>query len=266
MIAAHSFAVLVLFSAAAGAQPAAALRFESASIRFVPDSDKIPFADHFRDASKAIDLMAGKRLSDGTLNLGSVSMRTLLMLAFPTEKVEDRFLEPRRWIGKPPLELIAKAPPGTPADDVRMMIQTLLVERLHLAVHREPKKLEVATLIIAKGGVKLRPAAGSADAQCEKQEDNGIHQWTCENVTMKFLARMLAVLERTGIDNLYDDATGLDGSYDLSFKWVPPNVSLGDAGDRVKALSYGLKKALGLKLETRRQSVPVVVVDHLDSL
>jgi uncharacterized protein (TIGR03435 family) len=160
--------------------------------------------------------------------------------------------------------LIAQAPPGSGADKVRMMIQSLLMEQLHLAVHRVSKNLKMATLIVARGGVKLQAAAGTAGAQCQQKVTGWnaqVIQWTCENVTMEFLARTLSVF----------DATGLDGSYDLSFQWVRPGSGGGEngedtVGDSQKALSYGLKKALGLTLETRKQSIPVVVVDHLDSL
>jgi uncharacterized protein (TIGR03435 family) len=241
---------------AADAQPVAPLHFESASIRPVLTNGSFSLGDH-----NAINsLMSGERLSDGTLVLRSVGIVTLLTLAFPGEGLEDRFRPSQKWIGKQHFELIAKAPPGSGADKVRMMIQSLLVERLHLAVHRELRNQSVATLIVAKGGVKLRPAAGTADAQCKAKTagwDVQLIQWTCEDVTMAFLSRSLSVF----------DGTGLDGSYDLSFQWVSPGIMGGEytVGNGQKALSYGLEKALGLKLETRRQSIPVIFVDHLDS-
>ncbi len=263
---ARSLAVLVLFSVAADAQPPAALHFESASIRPLSGSGGFIWGDY-----QAIDgLMTGKRLPDGTLVLRLVSMKMLLKLAYP-EILDDRFLKAPGWIRTKGFELIAKAPPGTPADDVRMMIQSLLVERLHLAVHRETKNLEIVTLNTAKGGVKLQPAAGTGDAQCEMKADgNGIdlpqlRQWTCQNVTMGFLARSLSV----------SDSTGLQGAYDLGFQWMSPTMKYErqdgnvarfaqQAQDRM-AMSMALEKELGLKLETRKQPTPVIVIDHLDS-
>jgi uncharacterized protein (TIGR03435 family) len=252
---ARSLAVLVLFSVAADAQPPALLHFDSASIRPVPGSGGFNWGDY-----KTIDgLTSGERLSDGTLLLSLVSMRTLLKLAYP-EILDDQFLKAPGWIRTKGFELIAKAPPGTPADDVRRMIQSLLIERFHLAVHREFKNQKKATLIVAKGGVKLRPADGTADAQCHEKATGWsvqLIQWTCENVTMAFLAETLSVF----------DATGLHGSYDLAFRWQRPGwgVDGGTVGDPQKAMSYGLEKALGLKLETRGQSIPVIVIDHLNS-
>jgi uncharacterized protein (TIGR03435 family) len=258
MFSARALAVLLLFSAAADAQLAAPLHFESASIRPVPAGGDFGWSD-----SRTIEsLMTGERLSDGTLLLHSVGVATLLTLAFPGERLEDRFLDIRRWISKKErFELIAQTPPGSGADKVRLMIQSVLIEQLHLAVHRESKNLKTATLIVAKGGAKLLPATGTADGQCEEKTDNRgatLHHWTCENVTMEFFAQRLSVF----------DATGLDGTYDLAFHWQSPIVG-GDGepvGDPQKAMSHGLEKALGLKLETRTQSIPVVVVDHLDSL
>jgi uncharacterized protein (TIGR03435 family) len=105
-----------------------------------------------------------------------------------------------------------------------MMIQALLVDRLHFAVHRELKNLEVLSLVTAKSGLKLRLSAGTADPQCRftgrgdpTDSMPSLRQWTCQNVTMEFLARSLSVV----------DSTGLQGSYDVAFQWMSPNINYG---------------------------------------
>ena len=49
---------------------------------------------------------------------------------------------------------------GTDAsrEQIKEMLQTLLVERFKLAVHRETKELSVYTLVVAKNGSKLQEA------------------------------------------------------------------------------------------------------------
>ncbi len=64
------------------------------------------------------------------------------------------------------------------------------------------------------------------------------------------------------------DATGLEGGWDFVLSWSPPHlVKGGEAGaDPNGAITIidALEKQLGLKLEARKQAMPVVVIDHVE--
>jgi uncharacterized protein (TIGR03435 family) len=68
-----------------------------------------------------------------------------------------RYSDPR---GSAPFDISAKVPPGTTKDQVGEMLQNLLAERLQLAVHRVTKELSGYTLVMSKGGSKLKESAG----------------------------------------------------------------------------------------------------------
>ena len=55
------------------------------------------------------------------------------------------------------------------------------------------------------------------------------------------------------------DATDLKGTYDLSLYWVPDSMRP-DAGG--PTIFGALQNQLGLKLESKKVMIPVVVVDH----
>ena len=60
--------------------------------------------------------------------------------------------------------IAAKVPVGSTRDQLLVMLQDLLAERFHLALHHEMKDFPAYELVIAKGGSKLKPAAEAAPA------------------------------------------------------------------------------------------------------
>jgi uncharacterized protein (TIGR03435 family) len=55
--------------------------------------------------------------------------------------------------------ITATMPPDTTPERFRLMLQNLLAERLHLAVHHETREFPGYELVVAPGGPKLRDAA-----------------------------------------------------------------------------------------------------------
>src|SRR5579883_161700 len=51
--------------------------------------------------------------------------------------------------------IVARAPPETPVEQLRLMTRALLAERFRLEMHREARKIPHLELSIAKGGPKL---------------------------------------------------------------------------------------------------------------
>jgi uncharacterized protein (TIGR03435 family) len=61
------------------------------------------------------------------------------------------------WIDHDRYDVVAKASPNTPISRLRLMLQTLLVERFHLLIHREDKIMPVSELAVAKTGPSSGP-------------------------------------------------------------------------------------------------------------
>src|SRR5215469_14364213 len=60
-------------------------------------------------------------------------------------------------------DVAAKIPPGATAQDVRVMMQNLLIERLQLKVRREQQAVPVYGLLVSKGGPKFKPSREPID-------------------------------------------------------------------------------------------------------
>ena len=67
------------------------------------------------------------------------------------------------------------------------------------------------------------------------------------------------------------DATGLKGAWDFRLDWTPLSGGLAGLGagpgqefDTGSTIFSTMEKNLGIKLEQREQSMPVIVIDRVD--
>ncbi len=72
--------------------------------------------------------------------------------------------------GSTRFDITAKIPPGVQADQVPEMLQALLAERFGLAVHLGATIQQVYGLVVAKGGIRVKRAATSADTPVSAME------------------------------------------------------------------------------------------------
>ena len=83
-----------------------------------------------------------------------------------------------------------------------------------------------------------------------------------QNVTIDKLAQTLSIL----VDRNFVDRTGLGGTFDvtLQFQRAPLDASAPDDPNAPPSISTALRDQLGLKLESTKGSVDVIVIDHLE--
>jgi len=118
-------------------------------------------------------------------------------------------------------------------------------------------------LLLAKNGPKLeegKPGGTSTHTNRGRFEDKG--------VSMTGLADQLArQLERPVVDK-----TGLTGVYNLKLEWTPDEqpAGKGEASSGEPALGpsifTSLQEQLGLKLQTQKLPVEIIVVDRLEKV
>lgn len=144
----------------------------------------------------------------------------------------------------------------------RLMAQSLLADRFKLAVHLETKSLPVSVLVVAKGGPKpkLKKAVDSDSDKGVFVNGAAMVGSSPKGYSMADLALLLSAAVRSfgGGGPMVVDRTGLDGVYRFSLDFAVKGVN---AADEVAA---ALQEQLGLKIETRDESVEVVVVDHIE--
>jgi uncharacterized protein (TIGR03435 family) len=161
-------------------------------------------------------------------------------------------------------DVIASAAGPASKQEMMVMLRTLLVDKFHLAVHREARKVPMYALIVAKNGPKFKAGDGGP-ASTGPGADGG---YSFKNWTMSDFANSLSMMDVVGRPVL--DRTGLEGSYSFNAKLsdVPKEASGPDTNDG--GLSNGVLfwalQDLGLKLEPRKDPVEFLVIDHADKV
>lgn len=168
------------------------------------------------------------------------------------------WLEP--GLGCVRFDVQAKTGHPVPVEQLRLMLRTLLAERLKLSLHREMKTMTVAAILTGKDGPKLHPS--------EKAEMTVTPAG--ELFDFRFQGALLARLDEwlyACVPYLIVDETGLPGRYDFDMDIAKyQDLATPGPGGRID-LTAGVNKALeplGLKLELRRRPVEILVVDHAE--
>ena len=172
-------------------------------------------------------------------------------------------------VAAPDVETFKKLSPA----QRRLMLQKLLADRFHLAVHTETKTLPVYDLVVAaSGGPKFKAAAPDppppADADpSDPPKPRGMLSFGPGMLNLQdmpfssFVTQLSAAVNRTVIDK-----TGLTGKYDISLKWTPDNQPPSDksSDEQVPGLFTALQEQLGLKLDSAKGPVQTLVIDHVE--
>jgi uncharacterized protein (TIGR03435 family) len=162
------------------------------------------------------------------------------------------------WVGSDHFDINAAT--GTSRDlndkELQPYFQALLAERFHFRFHRETKELQVYSLLAAKTGAKLAPHSGEGDSSNNISNGSGKSSVTSTNVSMESFANILG----GRLDHVVIDHTGLKGAYDIKLHWSPDPA----ADSTEPSLFTALQEQLGLKLETTKGPVEIIVIDNLE--
>jgi bla regulator protein BlaR1 len=183
------------------------------------------------------------------------------------------------WIDTDRFDIEARAEDRNAGpDQVRLMLQSLLEDRFHLKLHRETKVSPMYALVVAKGGPKMTLSAdqtspdvnGPAPPGSPLPNHGAIRfgqgSFLANAVPLSFFAHELS----GRMDRLVVDRTNLPGRYDFLLQWKPgpgetPNEApaTGDIESR-PSIFTAIQEQMGLKLESGREPVEVLVVDHIE--
>ena len=193
-----------------------------------------------------------KRDPAGGIVLTNVNLRSLVIMAYQIQPFQlaggPSWLRPRRF------DIAAKAPAGARKDQTWAMLQTLLADRFHLAVHRETKEMPIFELVVAKGGLKIQPAH-RAPSEADDSIITFAGRYKASMAQMSGLALVLSGM----LGHRVVDRTNLDGRYDFQLEFAR------DESDSSRPSIYGaLQDQLGLKLEPSKGAVDMIVIDRAE--
>ena len=107
---------------------------------------------------------------------------------------------------------------------------------------------------------RLPPSTGSGDGGCKPVSGTeGLRHLVCHqpmDVLALALPRMASGL------GVVVNATGLKGAYDFQLDYSPGGGPEVDPG----ATIFDALERIGLKLQERKQPMPVIVIDHVDRI
>ena len=239
------------------------------------------------------------------VSIKNIPIQMVLRDAFNVE--DDRIVGAPAWVRTNHYNVEAKvAPEDAPKleklklDQRQSMMLPLLVERLSLKYHHETRELPMYSLVVAKGGPKMKasesqdpPSAGppgspdkldpAAPPPRRSMRMMGRGHIEAEGTNMQVLAHILS----QQLGRSVTDKTGLTGNYDYTLQWTPDDAPppMGSGGgpggpgggpaggpphndsgsDAVgPSLFTAVQEQLGLKLESGKGTVDVIVIDHID--
>jgi uncharacterized protein (TIGR03435 family) len=169
--------------------------------------------------------------------------------------VEQQLVAPD-WTREQRFDIVGKSSAKATDAELWSMVQPLLIERFKLKYHQEPKEVSGLALVVGKGMPKLTQSEGGSN---NISAGGGVLRG--HNVPLSRLAQILSILMRRPVI----DATGLDGTYD--FLIDPRRAGAGQPGGPVDIQSMlidTIQEELGLKFESRKFQIQVMVIDHIE--
>lgn len=230
----------------------------------------------------------------GRFNATNVTLRMLLRQAFNVQ--EFQIAGGPEWMASDRFDVVAKAPEGEfTADLMRPMLRSLLAERFKLVVHNETREMAIYALVKARDDGKLGPNLSPAAIDCaavmrgrrggpppappqpgQKLECGfmiGPGRMNAGGMPLSNLAQTLS----PQVGRIVLDKTELTGNYDLELTYSleglgsvfpgggPPLINGAPApiDPNQPNLFTALQEQLGLKLDSQRGPVDVVVIDSV---
>lgn len=162
------------------------------------------------------------------------------------------------WVDTDKYDIVAKVHGKANFSQKMHMLQALLADRFQLRMRREVRTMRVYSLVIAKGGPKLR-VPNAKERQGLRITDNGF-------IGHKVPMRQLAWGLTSPLHLPVVDRTGLRGGFDFTLNYVPGEESLEANSNRPSgpSLFTALQEQLGLKLKPGKGPVTVYVIDHVE--
>jgi uncharacterized protein (TIGR03435 family) len=200
------------------------------------------------------DTGGGMRTQNDAIELENYSLRQLIQMAY---RVRDYAYSGPSWLDSVHFDIVAKMPAGTKSDQRWEMMQALLVERFKLAVHREEKMMPGLALVVAKKGPRIKPVAPGPDLR-----RSGRYMIEGAKMPMAGFAEMLTDVLKAPVKDL----TKLRGVYDIKIHWMPDGLAPIDpsVGDVSTSVYAAVQDQLGLKLQSQKLPVQILVVDHAE--
>jgi uncharacterized protein (TIGR03435 family) len=164
-----------------------------------------------------------------------------------------------KWLDDDHYDISAKAAVANQLsqEQLKPLLQAMLVDRFALKFHRETKEFPVYSLVVGKSGPKFSVDNNFlVSPSMNVSSGNGRASMTGRKMTMQDLAKQLGDMAgRTVIDN-----TGLKGDFDFKLDWAPSEST----EEVLPSVFVAVQEQLGLKLvSVKKAPVEVIVIESM---
>lgn len=179
------------------------------------------------------------------------------------------------WMDSDRYDVEAKAPAGVDQSPLRLrlMFRTLLTDRFKLALHRESRDADGYILTVARGGPKLHPSDNPGCVPSPENQCGGMRVSPGMVYAKSGNLPLLATILSGALGRPVIDGTGLTGAFDFQLEWTPDHtlptnpeeMPVQPSSDPSHPfLAAALQEQLGLKLESKKGKIEMVIIDHAE--
>lgn len=234
----------------------------------------------------------------GRFNAVNVPLWALIRQAYAVQRTQ--IVGAPDWTERARFDIVAKAEgdiasagPGSPPGALHFMLQDLLEDRFKLRAHRETRELPIYALTLARSDRKLGAGLRPSTVDCAAMRGRGGRGLSARGPAaagervpcgMRMapnhvvaggvsLAQFTQVLSQL-TQRIVLDRTGLEGRFDIDLSFTPDRMPQGSPPPGAPQLPSidpngpsvftAVREQLGLKLESDRAPVEVLVIDHVE--
>lgn len=235
-----------------------------------------------------------RRQPGGRLTATNFPLRALITFAYQIQGFQ--LVGDPSWIRNENFDIVAKMEgdpppvmPGTGPDPHMLAMRTLLAERFKLAVHRETREMDIYALVVNRPDGTLGPNLRRTTTDCEAMmaarrggpppaQPGPDAPFQCGmrgtpgRLTVNAMPLSLFANNLSGqVQRVVVDRTGLSGGWDFEITYAPeqpvnppPGVEFPAADPNAPSLFTAIQEQLGLKLQSTKGPVEVLVVDRIE--
>lgn len=231
----------------------------------------------------------------GRVNINNMPLKEIIVMAWRIQPYQISGAPP--WIESTRYDISAKPDHNPKEGELPLMLQALLADRFQLKIHHETKELPIYALVVANKDGKLGPQlTESKEGSCTPFDPTkpppppdpskpptlgcggmmmGPDRLTAMGVPISQMAPVLSrMLGRTVVDK-----TGLTRKFDIKMQWTPdqaqlqlmappggllPGAPAPQFDPNGPSIFTALQEQLGLKLESQKGPVDLLVIDHVE--
>jgi len=256
-------------------------------------------APHFDVATVKVNRSGGRSVpprvlpASGQVTITNATVASVIQDAYGLQ-LPSQIINIPDWARSLRVDIVAKAESPAPVAMLQRMLQPLLAEYFKLAVHTETREMDAFALVLANPG-RLGPQLRKVDEACgsvvgttigfARPSDGPDQRQVCgvfpaatagqiiaHGISLAGLAIELAPSQRRPVI----DRTGISGRFDVELTWTPEAFSAAALAQRPGSapppgvdpsgpqLPTALRDQLGLKFESTRAAVEVLVIERVE--